>query len=237
MKEQLIPKVSQVITNTTQGTEYNLYLHGPIGDPDDFMEHFAVYKTANEHDFIRLWLCSPGGSLATGMQYIRHMRECAAPIVAVIGMEVASMASAIALEADEIEVDDMSTLLIHSFSYGAYGTEFSVYNQAAFNKKLNERWVRNHYTSFLSEEQISDALKGIDILLTSEEILDCWKNLQVARMEEQEGLSEQIQEHKSLDQMIEEAVSSFYKKLKKDFEITPKVKATKATKSPSPATA
>lgn len=38
--------------------------------------------------------------------------------------------------------------------------------------------------------------------------------------------------------MIEEAVSSFYKKLKKDFEITPKVKvkATKA-KQAAPATA
>ena len=238
MKEQLIQKPSQVITNTVQGTEYNLYLHGEIGHPDDFLEHFAVFKSATSNDCIRLWVNSLGGSISTGTEYIQHMRECAAPIIAIIGVDCASMASAITLEADEIEVNEMSTMLAHSFSYGVGGVESHVYNHASFNKRLNERFIRNTYSQFLSSEQLNDVLRGVDVLLTSEEILDCWENLQIARMEEQEGLSEQIQEQ-TLDDIIENAVSSFYKKLKKDFEITPKVKvkATKATKSPSPATA
>src|SRR5690554_2885391 len=93
MSDMFISKPSQVITQTIQFTEYNLYLHGEIGGPDDFMEHFAVYKMANEGDIVRLYINSQGGSLATGMEYIRHMRECEAKIIAVLGVEVASMAS------------------------------------------------------------------------------------------------------------------------------------------------
>ena len=174
-------KPSQVITNTVQYTEYNLYLHGKIGDADDFMEHFSVYKMANEGDIIRLYITSEGGSLATGMEYIRHMKECQAPIIGILGLEVASMASAIALECDEIEVDDMSTMLVHSFSYGAAGTEASVYNQASFNKKLNERWIRKHYSGFLDDDQFSDIFKGVDILLGADEIMERWGSLQEYR--------------------------------------------------------
>lgn len=177
MSEMFIQRPSQVITNTISFTEYNLYLHGEIGQPDDFMEHFAVYKSAGEGDLIRLYINSPGGSLSTGMEYIRHMRECSANIIAVLGVEVASMASAIALEADEIELDEMSTLLIHSFQYGTQGSEFSVYNQAQFNNRLNQRWVKNHFGEFLSEEELEDVFKGVDILLDAEQISQRWKRL------------------------------------------------------------
>jgi len=177
MSEMFMQRPSQVITNTISFTEYNLYLHGEIGQPDDFMEHFAVYKSAGEGDLIRLYINSPGGSLSTGMEYIRHMRECSANIIAVLGVEVASMASAIALEADEIELDEMSTLLIHSFQYGTQGSEFSVYNQAQFNNRLNQRWIENHFGEFLSEEELEDVFKGVDILLDAEQISQRWKRL------------------------------------------------------------
>ena len=174
MSDMFMSKPSQVITQTIQFTEYNLYLHGEIGGPDDFMEHFAVYKTANEGDIVRLYINSQGGSLSTGMEYIRHMRECEAKIIAVLGVEVASMASAIALEADEVELDELSTLLIHSISYGAGGPESSVYSQALFNNKLNERWIRSTYEDFLEEDEFADVFKGVDIMLDAEQIMEKW---------------------------------------------------------------
>lgn len=175
MPELLIPtqQPSQIITKTFQNTEYNLYLSGEItNNSDDYMEHFAVYHNAGPQDCVKLWVQSPGGSLAVGSQYIKHMRQCDAPIVAVIGMDVASMATAICLEADGWEVDDMSTFLVHGFSYGAFGHESQVYNQATFNKKLNEKWLRNTYTGFLDEEQILDALKGVDLLFDADELFE-----------------------------------------------------------------
>ena len=181
MLEELMNKPSQVISKTYVNNEYYLYLHGDIGSPDNFLEHFALYRTATAHDVIFLYVNSNGGSLATGMEYIRHMRECEAPIICILGMEVASMASAIALEATDLIIDDMSTMLVHSFSYGAMGTEYSIYNQATFNKRLNERWMKSHYSNFLDEQQLSDALKGVDILLDSDEIKERWDKLKAFR--------------------------------------------------------
>ena len=181
MSDMFISKPSQVITQTIQFTEYNLYLHGEIGGPDDFMEHFAVYKTASEGDIVRLYINSQGGSLSTGMEYIRHMRECEAKIVVVLGVEVASMASAIALEADEIELDELSTLLIHSISYGAGGPESSVYTQAMFNNKLNERWIRSTYEDFLEEDEFADVFKGVDIMLDADQIMEKWNKRERVR--------------------------------------------------------
>lgn len=212
MSDMFIQKPSQLITNTMQYTEYNLYLHGKIGDPDDFMEHFSVFKMAGEGDIVKLYITSEGGSLSTGMEFIRHMKECRAPIIGILGVEVASMASAIAMECDEIEVDEMTTMLIHSFSYGAIGTESSVYNQAAFNNKLNERWIRRHYSNFLDEDQLSDIFKGVDILLNSDEIIERWDYMQSFKDSTLEGCDdENCQEcspQEAIDTIIEAAVEA-----------------------------
>lgn len=175
MNDDLIPmmKPSQCISKSYVSNEYNLYLHGEIShDADQYLEHFAVYHQAGPDDLIRLWIQSPGGSVAVGNQYIQHMKRCPATIVAVIGMGTASEGTAICLAADEWEVDEMSTFLVHGFSYGTYGHEAQVYNTATFNKKLNERSLRSTYTGFLTEEEILEALKGVDLLFDGEELLD-----------------------------------------------------------------
>ena len=238
MNDLFLPKPSQLITNTVQYTEYNLYLHGKIGDPNDFMEHFSVFKMAGEGDVIRLYITSEGGSLSTGMEFIRHMKECLAPITGILGVEVASMASAIAMECDHIEVDEMTTMLIHSFSYGASGTESSIYNQAAFNNKLNERWIRKHYSNFLSDSQLSDIFKGVDILLDSEEISTRWDIYKEARDSQQECSDPDCQDcsQPSLDAIIVEAVAEGIEKglekLLTKYDLTPKIigKGKKAVK-------
>ena len=236
MNDMFVPKPSQLITNTIQYTEYNLYLHGEIGQPDDFMEHFSVFKTASEGDVVKLYITSGGGSLSTGMEFIRHMKECRAPIIGILGVEVASMASAIAMECDEIEVDEMTTMLIHSFSYGAIGTESSVYNQAAFNNKLNERWIRKHYSEFLDETQLSDIFKGVDILLDSDEIQERWDNFKEVR--DAQGCSNPDCQECSgepmppIDSIISDAVAEGVEqaldKLLKKYTLTEKEKPKKA---------
>jgi ATP-dependent protease ClpP protease subunit len=228
----MVQKPSQLISKTFVSNEYNLYLHGEIShDADEYLEHFAVYHQAGPEDLIRLWIQSPGGSVSVGHQYIQHMNRCGATIVAVIGMGTASEGTAICLAADDWEVDEMSTFLVHGFSYGTYGHEAQVYNTATFNKKLNERSLRNTYSGFLKEEEILEALKGVDLLFDGDELMerlqsfkeyrasqpcncgqaDCPKNAQLqalAEMEEEEGFDEMP----SLSEIIADAVELGVKK-------------------------
>lgn len=218
----MIQPASQVISKSFVSNEYNLYLHNEISsDGDAYLEHFAVYHQAGPDDLIRLWIQSPGGSVSVGNQYIQHMNRCPATIIAVVGMGTASEGTAICLAADDWEVDDMSTFLVHGFSYGAYGHEAQVYNTATFNKKLNERSLRNTYSGFLTEEEIMEALKGVDLLFDGEELVerlaafklhrankpclcgeeDCPQNARLAQEAEQEQFEET-----SLEDIIASAV-------------------------------
>lgn len=226
----MLSKPSQVISKSFVSNEYNLYLHNEIShDADEYLEHFAVYHQAGPDDIIRLWIQSPGGSVSVGHQYIQHMQRCPATIVAVIGMGTASEGTAICLAADDWEVDEMSTFLVHGFSYGTYGHEAQVYNTATFNKKLNERSLRNTYSGFLTEEEIIEALKGVDLLFDGEDLLERLENFkqyranqpcpcgdlqcpQNQRLAQEEGLEELDEEDfadmPTLEEMIASAVSS-----------------------------
>lgn len=224
----MVSKPSQLISKTFVSNEYNLYLHGEIShDADEYLEHFAVYHQAGPEDLIRLWIQSPGGSVSVGHQYIQHMNRCGATIVAVIGMGTASEGTAICLAADDWEVDEMSTFLVHGFSYGTYGHEAQVYNTAAFNKKLNERSLRNTYSGFLNEQEILEALKGVDLLFDGDELMerlqsfkeyrasqpcncgqaDCPKNAQLEALAEAED-EDDFEDMPTLESIIEAAVQA-----------------------------
>lgn len=228
----MVSKPSQVISRTIVINEYDLYLHGEIShDADEYLEHFAVYHAAGPDDLVRLWIQSPGGSVAVGHQYIKHMQRCQGTIHAVIGMGTASEATAICLAAHDWEVDEMSTFLVHGFSYGTYGHEAQVYNTAAFNKKLNERSLRNTYSGFLNEQEILEALKGVDLLFDGDELMerlqsfkeyrasqpcncgqaDCPKNAQLEALAEAED-EEDFDEMPSLSEIIADAVELGVKK-------------------------
>lgn len=174
--EQL-PGVSKVLVNQRVINEYTLYLTDTIISADQYIDHFATFKEAGPDDVIFLHLNSQGGSVSVGQMYIRHMRECAAPIIGFVGMDCASQCAAIAMQCDDLIVDEMSTMLIHSFSYGAQKDAVGVYKQASFNMKLNETWLNSNFTGMLTEEEREDVLKGADVLLDSAQIEERWAKI------------------------------------------------------------
>lgn len=175
MSEIIIEKPSMCITNTAQFTEYSLYLTGEITSPEDYMEFYAVLKAANRGDVVRIYISSCGGQLATATLIKSHIETCDAEVIGVLGTDVASAASDIALSCDSIEVGPMSCMLIHNFSYATgFSHAVSIHNQAQFNKDLNERWVRGVYGDFLPPETLDKVLDGVDVMLNAEQIVEYW---------------------------------------------------------------
>jgi len=159
------------IITPVQCTRYDLYISDALIPGDSTIyNHYQVMSNAGPQDIIYLWINSPGGSLDVANTYVQHMIRCAAPIIGIIGMDCASAATYIALNCTEWELNSMSTFLIHGFSYGTYGKASDVHDSVMFNSKLNERFVREVYDGLLSSEEITDVLRGRDILLDSEEL-------------------------------------------------------------------
>jgi len=172
---------SQIIQRTTYVNEYDLYLHGEIGNPDGMMEHYSLYRQATENDLIRLWIISPGGSSATASQYFQHMLECRATIIGIPGCENASAATAIAMHCDDLQIGPFTTFMIHGVSYGYYGTAKRMALESDANLKFNKKFMELVYDNFLSTSEIQFCLDGNDILLDSDEIQERWDNFKEAR--------------------------------------------------------
>lgn len=184
------PGISKVLVNQRVINEYTLYLTDTIISADQYIDHFATFKEAGPDDVIFLHLNSQGGSVSVGQMYIRHMRECVAPIIGFVGMDCASQCAAIAMQCDDLVTDEMSTMLIHSFSYGAQKDAVGVYKQATFNMKLNETWLNSNFTGMLTEEEREEVLKGADVLLDSAQIEERWAKIYELRHTDPESPEE-----------------------------------------------
>lgn len=166
-------KVPRVSVRTRTINEFTVRLARPITNPDDFAEEFQALMAAGEQDVVRLDIASVGGNLDTCVMIRRAMQNCAARTVGWIGPTCASAASAIALQCDGWEVDDMSSFMIHTASFGVPRDKTpNVVASALHTEKMVETFVRTVYTGFLSEQEIVQALGGKDFYFCGEELAD-----------------------------------------------------------------
>ena len=188
MREDSIVMSQQkaILVNQRVINEYSLYLDGDIMNLNDYIDHFSVFKNATEEDVILLYLNSNGGSVSIGQVYIKHMQECQAPIIGFVGTDCASQCAAIAMECDDLVFDELSTMLIHSFSYGDHSTANDVLRKAEFNSKLNKIWLDAHFREILTETEFSEVLAGQDVLLDSTTLSGRWEEIMQARHGAQE---------------------------------------------------
>lgn len=171
--EVLIPNVPRVAVRQHVSNEYMVRLTRPITYPDDFYEEFQCLAGAGEHDVIHMDIISPGGSLDTCIMLRRAMAKCQANIVGWIGPTCASAATAIALQCDGWEVDEMSAFMIHTGSFGLpRDTARNVEAAAKHNAEQIENFVRTVYTGFLSEDEILRVLDGKELYFVGEELAE-----------------------------------------------------------------
>ena len=243
IEDKLAAYPSQIIQRTTYINEYDLYLHGEIGDPDGMMEHYNLYRQATENDIIRLWIISPGGSSATASQYFQHMRECKATILGIPGHENASAATAIAMHCDNLQIGPFTTFMIHGVSYGYYGTANRMALESDALLKFNKKFMELVYDNFLSPTEIQHCLEGNDLLFDADEIQERWDRFKEVRdslteYQFEEGTqTEASLEEFDFDDMIasavEKGIDKAMAKVYKKYDLTVKIPV-KKVKSPSP---
>lgn len=161
---------NRILVNQHVVNEYRLRLTRPITEIDDFEDEFQLFVSAGERDVILIDVVTPGGIIDTAHMLCRAISETAATTIAYIGPTCASAGTAIALACDEWEIDDMSSFMIHTGSYGVGGVAPNVEASVRHNSKMIERFVRNSYTGFLTEEEIIDVLKGVELYFEGEEL-------------------------------------------------------------------
>jgi ATP-dependent protease ClpP protease subunit len=163
-------KPNRIMVNQHVTNEYHLRLARPITEVDDFEEEFQLFAAAGERDVINIDIVTPGGSVDTAHMLCRAIARTAGHTIAYIGPTCASAGTAIALACEEWEIDDMSSFMIHTGSYGTYGMAPHVKSCVDHHDKMIQRFVRLTYTGFLTEAEIERVIDGREVYFEGEEL-------------------------------------------------------------------
>lgn len=165
-------KPNRIMVRQQVSNDYVVRIARPITEPDDFDDEFQLLASAGHEDTITLQVITPGGLVDTAHLLCRAIRQTPATVIGYVGPTCASAGTAIILACDAWEVDEMSSFMIHTGSYGAYGKSGEVKAQVEHNHLLIERYIRNTYEGFLTEEEIERMLEGKDFYFEGQELVD-----------------------------------------------------------------
>lgn len=193
------------ITDCGDHILYEYYLVGAIGDPEEYLELCHALRSAHPEDQFILRINSGGGQVRSGNQIINALGECEAHTIGFIEHDCGSMATFLFLKCKTWGVSNYAEWFSHTVSGGNYGKESETFEASQFLRRQTHKRIREDYKFFFDESEIESLLKGSDIYLDADEIMERLENFAAARDEE---LELEQEDHKSLDEMIAEAVES-----------------------------
>ena len=200
MEEYEIEKSPSIFATPNHGVQYSVNVSQVFGSPHLFDEVIHLLSVATPEDIINFNINSNGGDFYSLVALRNAIRQTEAQVyMNLLGM-AASAGSALFLEnADGYKIHEDSCMMIHSMQCGTgYTDANTIATRAEHNKKINERFVRNTYKDFLTEDEIESVLNSREIYLEDFEIRE--------RLQQREEMK--AQQHQSeqdmFDSMLEE---------------------------------
>lgn len=160
--------VNQYVSN-----EYDLYLSEEIGSDVDYRSWFNILKNANQNDRVTIHINCYGGNVGTANQIVTFMKLCPAHIECRMEGMCFSAATMIFLAGDTFMVSESSNMMIHAYSIG-YGSNkrHEVKIATKHQMKSLDKKFKKDYADFLTKKEINRMLKGVDLWLSPEEVIE-----------------------------------------------------------------
>lgn len=237
---QLLPLLQP---NKLQVTEfhdhirYDYYLMGAIGDPEDYVDVCHALRSCAPGDEFFLRLNSMGGQVRSGNQLINAINECQGTVIGFIESDCGSMATFLFLACHTWGVSKYAEWFSHTISAGNWGKENETFEASQFLRKQTHKRIREEYKGFLSDEEIESVLKGSDIYLDADQIMDRLENFVEYREslpcncgDEMCGRNQEQEEMPTLSELVQEAVEKALDSRDKKAKLAEK----RAAKKPTP---
>jgi len=158
-------------------------LFGYINSPAQFSQIVTVLNNMREEDELVINLCSLGGNLSAISSLLHGINKTEGTVHICATGSNASAATLLLLAGDSFELSEDFEALFHNGSLGYGGNFNEVKVQAPFSLQHMEKIFRNHYQFFLSDYEIEEMLKGVDIAMGPEE----WCERATARIEKMQA--------------------------------------------------
>ena len=167
--------------------QHEFYLSGEILDAEEYIEWFDIIRNAGPDDTIRIYINSPGGDLYTTLQFLRVIGDTQAVVTTSVEGACMSAATMIFLHGHTQEVTPHSLFMFHNYSAGVFGKGGEMYDQLQFERQWSEKFMREVYADFLTEEEIQSMMHNKDIWMNSEEVVKRLTTLMEKRTLEHEA--------------------------------------------------
>lgn len=184
--EEMSEEIQVQFFQNKSGT-YVADLFGYINSPGQFSQIVTVLNNMRSDDELVINLCSLGGSLSAISSLLHAINKTEGNVHICATGSNASASTLVLLSGHSFELSEDFEALIHNGSFGIGGNFNEMRVQANFALGHMEKILRNHYQGFLSDFEIEEMLKGVDIVMGPEE----WYNRATSRIEKmQEALAE-----------------------------------------------
>lgn len=150
---------------------FEFYLSGTIESADEYIEWFDIIRNASKNDLIKIYINSYGGDLFTAIQFLRVLSETDANIVVSVEGACMSAATILFMCGHQYEVSEHSMFMFHNYSSGVMGKGGEMFDQLQHERVWSEKLLRDIYSDFLSEKEITSILDNKDIWMDGEEVV------------------------------------------------------------------
>ncbi len=173
---------------------HNFYIYSAIDDLNDYVDMITVLDTAQENDFIHIYINTPGGSVNTTISIIHAMLRSRANVVTHADGEVASAGTLIFFAASLRIVYPYSHFMFHDASGGTLGKINENIKNIMATSELIQKLAYDLYCPTFTEEEVDQILEGRDYYCDAEEMYDRIKAVEEQVNEELAEETEQPEE-------------------------------------------
>lgn len=165
-----VPQNNRIISKQCVNI-HEFYLSGDIESSEDYIDWFDTIRSAGENDVLKFYINSSGGDLFTAIQFMRVLSDTSATIVVSVEGACMSAATLIFLQGHQFEVSPHSMFMFHNYSSGVVGKGGEMYDRLAHEKDWSEKLLREVYSDFLTEKEITSILDNKDIWMDGDECI------------------------------------------------------------------
>ena len=151
---------------------YHFYIHGEIGDSEEYVDLLDTLYTASESDIIMLHLNTPGGYLNTAVEIIHAIAQSSGTVITCADGQVASAGSLIFFAGHQFLIGEFCEVMLHDGSGGNIGKINENLKSAKFTAERLSHIYHTVYGRFLSKEEVDEVLNGKDLYLNSGDVED-----------------------------------------------------------------
>lgn len=168
------------------GKTIDVYLTEIIEAPSEYNRLYHKILSASKGTKINLHINNGGGVIDSAVMITDAITRSAATVKAHLSGTVASAATLITMECDDIYVAPYTQFLIHNYSGGVHGKGKEAKDQMDFVNEEIGNTFKQAYGGFLTEAEIGTVIEDKDFWMGKDEILKRWEGRKAFLREQQE---------------------------------------------------